>query len=136
LNLASSAAWNNCGIVRTHLNDLAGALDDFKKALEADPESPYAYIGIADIHFLLGEYELALENAQKAHELEPEIDGITATLAVNYFVLRQTEQAFEIWRELVAKDERYRDADWVKQEHTWTEPLVEEARKLIADLGE
>ncbi|MEO8606877.1 MAG: tetratricopeptide repeat protein [Chloroflexota bacterium] len=133
-NPASPAARNNCGAVRVHLSDLEGAQADFGKALGIEANFPYAYIGLADIHFLRGEYDLALENAQKAHELVPEVDGISATLAVTYHALGQVERAAEIWRELMAKDEHYGDVEWVKQEHTWPEPLVEEARKLIARL--
>jgi tetratricopeptide (TPR) repeat protein len=134
LNPASPATRNNCGAVRIHLEDLQNAETDFKKALAMGAEFPYAYSGLADIHFLRGEYDLALENAEKAHELAPESLGISASLAVICHASGQVERAVEIWRELIAKDEHYRDMEWVKQEHTWPEPLVDEARKLIGRL--
>ncbi len=31
-------------------------------------------------------------------------------------------------------DSRYRDADWAGKELNWAAPLVEAARKLVADL--
>ena len=41
-----------------------------------------------------------------------------------------------LWRTLVEQDERFADVDWVKEEFNWADSLADEARKLIARLGE
>jgi tetratricopeptide (TPR) repeat protein len=124
-------SYNNRGVIRTHLNDLKGALEDYAKTLSIAPTFHNAHEGIGEVNFLLKKYENALENFRKVLDNNPENKFALASLAVTYHALNRVDRAFEIWQELIARDERYRDADWVKQEHTWPEPLVEEARKLI-----
>jgi tetratricopeptide (TPR) repeat protein len=130
----SAYSFNNRGVVRSHLGDLQGALEDYEKALLINPVFHNAYSGIGEVNFLLGRFDAALQALITAHEHNPENPFTLATMAVTYHALSQVERAVEIWQGLIAKDEHYGDADWVKQEHTWPEPLVEVARKLIARL--
>lgn len=130
----SASAYNNHGVVLTRINDLEGALADFETAIEIDPQMSYAYGGIGVVAFLQKKYETALQNFIKSDELLPKNEFTLASLAVTYHALPQFHRAVEIWKKLIEADNNYLNAEWVKQEHTWPDPLVEEARKLIAHL--
>jgi tetratricopeptide (TPR) repeat protein len=86
------------------------------------------------VYFAMGNFEAALRDFERSHELDSEFKWAIAGLAITHHALGHVEKARKLWRRLLAQDERYRDADWVKQKLNWPDPLVEEARKLIAGL--
>jgi tetratricopeptide (TPR) repeat protein len=117
-----------------HLNELASASADFKEAFRLDPQFPYSYTGMGYMAFIREDFRTTLENFIKADELLPEKGSTLAAMALAYHALGQVEEAVKIWQGLIEKDVQYRDAGWARQEHTWPDALVEEARKLLARL--
>ncbi len=55
-------------------NDLQGALNVSREVLAADKDNPRAHFIIARSHYKLLNYDLALENFQKAYDGNPEVD--------------------------------------------------------------
>lgn len=123
--------------VRSRLvqGDYQGALNYQNQLIDLTPESSYVYVGRGQIYFLLNDYSQALREFQKAHELESASYQATFGLAVTYFQLGQLPEAEHFWRELLAIDPHYSDADWVGKELNWQPPLVEAARKLLLILN-
>ncbi len=66
--------------------------------------------------------------------MQPAFDYALAGLAISHYALGQYDEAKRIWRALLAQDQGYRDADWVGKTLNWAQPLIEAARKLIAEL--
>jgi hypothetical protein len=46
----------------------------------------------------------------------------------------EIDEAIQLWQKLVAQNANYKNVEWLRKELDWTEPLVEEARRLIAKL--
>lgn len=133
-------ACSNRGVARRNKGDYDGAIADYTEAIRLNPQYADAYANRGESHFASKQYELSLVDLRQASNLPvfnntfPLSNFISGGLAVTHHALGQVDEAKRLWRTLAAQDTRYKDADWVKQELNWAEPLVEEARKLIAKL--
>jgi tetratricopeptide (TPR) repeat protein len=129
-------AYNNRGNARKESGDLEGAITDYTEAirLDFDPEPSEIYSKRGDAFFTLKKYEEALDDFQEALRLDSDFKSATAGLATTQFMRENVGDAKRIWRGLIAKDDRYQDANWVGEEFRWRPELVEAARRLIAEL--
>ncbi len=128
-------AYFNRGYVRNVKGDVGGAIKDYNTVIRLAPANHVAYNNRAEIHFELQHYQDALSDFQTAIELKPDHPFHIAGLAITLHVLgQQVQEAKRLWQTLLAKDERYRDADWVDIKLNWAPPLTKQARKLISEL--
>jgi len=108
-------------------------LSSARAVLEAEPELPLGYVGLADSYLLMGEYlylppgesfPLALEAARKALALDPTLGEAHASLA---------EYAFFYGRDWAGAERHYRDAiklspDYASARHWYTWFLIAMSR--------
>jgi tetratricopeptide (TPR) repeat protein len=134
LDLDYVDAYINRGNARKVLGDSDGAIADYGEALRLNPKEVAAYNNRAEAYFARQQYDLALLDYLKANQLKPTYTLALAGLAITYHVLGQVEEAKQRWQHLIVKDEKYRNAKWVQKKLNWADPLVDEARKLIAKL--
>jgi tetratricopeptide (TPR) repeat protein len=134
LNPLFAMAYYNRGNTRYHQGDYPGSIADFSEVIRLDPQMMEAYVGRGEAHFALEPYDQALSDFKKANDLRPGHNFALAGLAITHHARGNAQEARRLWRILLGMDERYRDAEWVKTELNWAEPLVEEARRLIAGL--
>jgi tetratricopeptide (TPR) repeat protein len=127
-------AYNNRGVAKRHKNDFDGAMSDYNQSLYLNPQYPSAYHNRGELYFILSKYKTALEDFNNANRLRSNYNITLAGLAITHHALGNIDEALKLWRQLLEKDELYRDTEWVRKELNWTEPLVEEAKKLIARL--
>lgn len=59
------------GRIKLMENDLVGAVQDFEKAVELNPNDPTAHMQKAEIYYELGQFETAAEDYEKAIQLQP-----------------------------------------------------------------
>jgi tetratricopeptide (TPR) repeat protein len=85
-----------------------------------------------ETYFALGRYDGALADFKRVYAANPEYVHCLAGLAITYHVLNRGDEARRLWAVLLEKDARFNDSEWVKQRLNWAEPLVAEARRLIA----
>lgn len=114
--------------------DYFGAISDLTESIRLDPYDPDNYCNRGEAYFAVSQFDKALDDFQKFNELAPDDDLATADLALIKYVMGNISEAHLLWDILLNLDTRYRDVNWVRQELNWAEPLVEEARKLIAGL--
>jgi tetratricopeptide (TPR) repeat protein len=60
----------------------AGAIEEYKKVLERDPEDINTYLGIADAYFKSDKYEDSLATYQKAADMRPNEAAIQSSIGV------------------------------------------------------
>jgi tetratricopeptide (TPR) repeat protein len=125
----------NQAMIHEQLGNFAEAIEDYSKALTLIPNDADVYSNRGEAYFNLGEYFQALQDFFQAKELNDNSEYALSGIAVTQYVLGNVDSAQGIWRDLLARDERYTDADWVGIHLNWAEQLVEEARKLIASLN-
>jgi tetratricopeptide (TPR) repeat protein len=128
-------AYNNRGFVYNQLQNYENAVIDLTRSMMFEPELHNAPRNRGNAYFALGAYEKALADYKKANTLRPADDHILAGLAITYFAIGEILEAVRLWRRLIKLDQRYHDPLWIKEELTWTEPLVTHARKLIELFG-
>ena len=75
------------GLTRFTQQDFTGALEDFKRALEIDPEFAEVLQSIAHVYEKLEDFDAALEYAQKAVEYNP--DDFLAHTSLSIFYQRK-----------------------------------------------
>ncbi|HQW84351.1 MAG TPA: tetratricopeptide repeat protein, partial [Ferruginibacter sp.] len=76
LNPGYANAYNDRGIVKYRLNDNAGALKDYEKAIEIDPAYYTAYKNRAVIYYADKKYDAAINDYEKCISLKPnDADG-------------------------------------------------------------
>lgn len=68
-NSESAYNLNERGIIRESAHDLAGALEDYLKAAELEPDNVYVINNIADIYRMMRKDELAISYMEKALKL-------------------------------------------------------------------
>ena len=65
-------AYNNRGNSKASLDNISGAIADFTKAIEIDPENAFAYYNRAENKGILGDMDGACEDWRKASALGDE----------------------------------------------------------------
>jgi tetratricopeptide (TPR) repeat protein len=134
LNPYDAVAFNNRGSLLGAKGEYDTALQDFDKSVALDPRYAYAYSNRGEVQFIIGQYQNALVNFQKANELKRGDKFALAGMAISFHALGNLSEAQRDWKSLVGRDKRYKDVEWVRRTLRWANPLVEEARKLIAEL--
>lgn len=131
-----SPTYNLRGNIQYHQSHFEAAMADFEKAIAVDAKYAATYQSRGALYYTLNELENALADFTKASEFPDHKDFAAAGLAVTHHAMGDVDEARRLWLGLVEQDARFKDADWVKGELNWAEPLVNEARKLIAGLGD
>jgi tetratricopeptide (TPR) repeat protein len=126
--------YTSRGAAHFFMDDLDASMADFDQAIAVDDQNVRAYNNRAVVKFVREDYESALEDYKIGAELMPMERLLMGGLAITYHALGNNEEAFGLWRALLAMDKRYANADYTGQEFLWPPALVEQARKLIADL--
>jgi tetratricopeptide (TPR) repeat protein len=114
--------------------DLNGAFADTDQVIKINENNKTAYSIRGEIFFERKQYAMALLDFQKLNKLEPGQNDVMASLAITYHATHDLRTAVRLWRLLLAVNQNFRDPEWVKKELSWADPLVDEARKLIAKL--
>jgi tetratricopeptide (TPR) repeat protein len=122
------------GNVYYQRRDYNAAVKDANEAINFDPNLSLAYSNRGEAYFAQEQYSLALENYEKAQKLKRKNKYVAPGLAVTLHALGEVSWALSIWKLLLEQNEKFRDIEWVRKEFNWAEPLVEEAKKLIAKL--
>ncbi|HEX2621956.1 MAG TPA: tetratricopeptide repeat protein, partial [Phototrophicaceae bacterium] len=122
------------GSNRHNTGDYEGEIADYTEAIRLGSEHFGVYNNRGEAYFIKGDYAKAGKDFEKAIMSFPECPMSTGGLAIAYHALDYIPRALDLWRQLIAKDERYKDADWTGKHFNWRSELIEEARKLIAKL--
>jgi tetratricopeptide (TPR) repeat protein len=134
LNPQYVLALDNRAGAHYDIGDYDAAIADWSEAIRLKPDDASTYSNRAEAYFAKGEAAKALGDFAVAAQLGVQSNHALAGLAITYHALGLSDKALESWRILRSKNQNFRNADWVKKELDWAEPLVEEARKLIARL--
>ncbi len=86
---------NNLGDVYARQGDMQKAVEEFKKAIEINPNYADAYHNLANTYQQIGQMDLALENYQKAASINPNLWQSFQNIAVIYFNAGQFDLALE-----------------------------------------
>jgi tetratricopeptide (TPR) repeat protein len=127
-------AYYNRGVAYDKKGNWYGSITSYNNAIQFKADYSEAYNNQAEAYFVLRQYARALASFQKAHELDPDNPMIVGGLAITQYELGHKEAARQLWRSLAEQDSSYKNAEWVRDEMNWAEPLVEAARKLISEL--
>ncbi|MCG2686023.1 tetratricopeptide repeat protein, partial [Candidatus Parcubacteria bacterium] len=92
---SSSQNHNNLGDYYGRQGDFEKAIEEFKRAIELNPNYAGAYHNLANTYRQLGKTDWAIENYQKAAELNPNLWQSHQNLAVSYFDRGQLDLAEE-----------------------------------------
>lgn len=87
-----SYAWSNLGMLYKRDGKHKDALGCFANAVKHDDRNPYAYNNIASTCFALGDYAAAIEHADRALSLKPDLYQASNTLCLCYAVLGDRAQ--------------------------------------------
>ncbi len=88
--------------------DFAGAEAEFKKAIELDPSDATAHQWYSEaLSDLGGRAQEAIDEANRAHELDPLSPIIVFQQAQSYTAARQFDKAIEIFKKLVADNPKF-----------------------------
>jgi tetratricopeptide (TPR) repeat protein len=114
--------------------DYEAAVADWSEAIRLKPDDASTYNNRGEAYFARGEAAKALGDFAVAVQFDSQSKHALAGLAITYHALGLFNKAQESWKVLAGQNTNFQDADWVKKDLNWAEPLVEEARKLIASL--
>jgi tetratricopeptide (TPR) repeat protein len=134
LNSKYAEAYSNRGNIYFINSDLDLALSDYSMAIKLRPSFDVAYTNRGELFFVKGQLSDALSDLRKANEFVPDDNYTLAVIAITQHAMQNIKEAHRLWKNLIAREVHYKDLEWVKHELNWEEPLMEEARKLIAGL--
>jgi tetratricopeptide (TPR) repeat protein/CHAT domain-containing protein len=106
--------WENRGHARKRLAEVsrdpaqwAGSIADFTKSIEITPDNALRYNGRADVYYArgaAGDYELAVADYGKAHELDPKVPAYVQSRGVCYRLLGRWDEAYKDFADAIAID--------------------------------
>ncbi|MEO8606235.1 MAG: tetratricopeptide repeat protein [Chloroflexota bacterium] len=134
LNPDFAQSYASRGNIYYMQGDYTQALSDLSQGVSLNTGDVNAVEARAEVYFALGQYDNALTDFQTFAKANPDDKFALSGLAITYHALGDAEQAHQLWTQLLQIDARYNDANWVKSELHWADPLVEEARKIIAEM--
>jgi Tfp pilus assembly protein PilF len=88
-----AAAWNELGNLYATAKESEKSQQAFEKAIAADPHYIPPYLGLAQLELQNQQYELAVETAGRALELDPSIGDANFIQAVGNFKLNRLDAA-------------------------------------------
>ena len=104
-----ASLWTSLGITEAWAKESAAALKSFDRALALDPSQVEAHIGRADLLFVLGERERALEDLRAA-EAKAKSDWQSAIrIADRYGLFGHKEEARRVYQSLPEEAKRSED---------------------------
>ncbi len=126
LNPAYNAARFHRALTRRRSGDERGALADYDDLLSRNPHHHKGLNNRAEIRFSLGDIEGALDDYNCALAEFPGYVMARMGKAITLYALRQTAEALNLWRSLVADDHRFLDAGWVGRELRLPPAMIDE----------
>jgi eukaryotic-like serine/threonine-protein kinase len=119
--------------------DFAGGEAEYKKALELDPNDATARQWYAqDISWVGGRQQEALDEANRAHQLDPLSPIISTTVGIVQTMARQYDEAIATCQKLAAENPTFAQAHFCLIGAYWGKglyPQVVEEYKLMGQLG-
>ncbi|MEW5946406.1 MAG: tetratricopeptide repeat protein [bacterium] len=101
-----SAYHYNLGVLYEKKNDPAAAKDEYRKAIEADPEFPYPYKSLGEIYSREGNLDAALSELSMALKLDPEWVEVLALAAGVLYDKGEIPRAIHFQEKAAAKAPR------------------------------
>jgi tetratricopeptide (TPR) repeat protein len=127
--------FNNRGILLKKQRRVDEALADFNEAIRLAPEYSTPYYLRGNIFFERRDYVTALKNYRYAWRCKPKMPQAQAGTANALHAMGKVRQAKNTWKSVVKQKPSYQNPEWLRSELEWAAPLVDEARKLIAESG-
>lgn len=127
-------AHNNLAFYLLLQKNFAEAEEEVEKALQLDNKLAYAYGTRGHLHFLKGEYEAALADFKREHEIAQDDTSIRyghAGEAMTCYRLGQIDEAKNIWKSLLAQSSDYSSIDSFKKKHIWADECLEVIQQII-----
>ena len=88
--------------------DFAGGEAEFKKAIALDPSDATAYQWLSEgLAYLGGRSQDAIDDANRAHQLDPLSPIIAAQQAYPYIFVRQYDKAIELFKKVIADNPNF-----------------------------
>jgi Flp pilus assembly protein TadD len=117
---SNSEAISDRGVVKYHLNNLEGALEDMNTALNLDPSNPFRYASRAYIKERSGDTLGAIEDYRKSIELDPEnavSHNNLGLLEEKLGYMNRADKRFELADNLnISKDSSFNSESAVKRD--------------------
>lgn len=119
------------GFIKTHYEiDWAGAEAEFKKAIELNPNYATAHHFYADMLMARGDFEKALQELEKARQLDPLSPIINVDFGLIYYYQRDYDRSIEYLKQIA---ERFPDFFPAREHLAWAYTEKKMYREAIAE---
>jgi TolB-like protein/predicted Ser/Thr protein kinase len=115
----------------TYSRDFSGGEAEFRKAFELDPSDATAHQWFSEaLSYIGGRAQEAIEEAKRAHELDPLSPIIGVAQAEAYYYARQFDKAIEICNKVIADNPAFGVPHWwlgnsLRAEHKYPQAIQE-----------
>jgi TolB-like protein/Tfp pilus assembly protein PilF len=117
----------NLANVNEQEGNFAGAENEYRRAIELNPNYPTAHQWYSTLLSVVGRQDEALREARRAAELDPLSPVMKAGIAIRYFEARQYDKAIEAIHEVIAMDKNFAQAHVMLAENYIAKGMYEEA---------
>ena len=98
----TSTLASNLGLCCQRLGEAEAAVTAYDQAIRLDPQNAFAYNNAAALYFREGDYETALEYAEQALDINPNMKQALGTAAICYALLGYETEYKDHYRRAVA----------------------------------
>lgn len=101
----NSSDYHNSGNAKFNMKDYNGAIEDYNKAIELNPNSSISYLGRAKVKYEIKNYKEAFDDADKSIKLDPSNLDSYLTRGSARFLLGDWLSAYEDYNKVIEADQ-------------------------------
>lgn len=129
VDIKNLEALNGLAFFYPHVDELEEALHYATKAIEHHEPTASVFDTRAQIHWLMGNYEKALQDFEIVVELENLGIGVMGQ-AITQLALGNSSIAIDLWHEAVKLDDALEDIEWLETGYRYAPKYVDAGREL------
>lgn len=130
LNPNIAMTYNNRSYLLAKIGDYDASIVDANTSIKLDPNLKNGFGTRGHTYFLMGDYDSALADFKRAEQLKKHDVYALVGQAASHYAMKNNDTAQHLWKQVIARDEKYNDINEFIDEFDPAEPFVNVVREV------